>query len=39
METSMHRIERNDLNLDFVEMTEHNEILELAFTIDLINLS
>jgi hypothetical protein len=31
MKNSMHRIERNDLNLDFVGMTEQNEILEIAY--------
>ena len=32
MKTSIHRIERNDLNLDFVGMTEQNKILELAYS-------
>ena len=27
----MRRIERNDLNLDFVGMAEQNEIFELAY--------
>ena len=37
MKTSMHRIKRNDFNLDFVGVTEQNEILELALTVDLKN--
>ena len=37
MKTSMYRIERNDLNLDFVGMSEQNEILELALTVDFKN--
>ena len=31
MKNSMRRIERNDLNLDFVGMVEQNEILEIAY--------
>ena len=31
MKSSMRRIERNDLNLDFVGMTEQNEILEIVY--------
>jgi hypothetical protein len=31
MKNSLRRIERNDLNLDFVGMTEQNEILEIAY--------
>lgn len=31
MKNSMRRIERNDLNLDFVGMIEHKEILEIAY--------
>ena len=31
MKNSMRRIERNDLNLDFVGMTEQNEILEIVY--------
>ena len=31
MKNSMRRIERNELNLDFVGMTEQNEILEVAY--------
>jgi hypothetical protein len=31
MKNSMRRIERNDLNLDFVGMTEKNEILEIVY--------
>ncbi len=31
MKNSIHRSERNDLNLNFVEMTEQNEILEIAY--------
>jgi cell division protein FtsL len=31
MKSSMRRIERNDLNLDFVGMTEQNEILEIIY--------
>ena len=33
----MHRIERNDLNLNFVGMIEENDILELALTVDFKN--
>ena len=31
MKNSMRRIQRNDLNLDFVGMTEQNEILEIVY--------
>ena len=31
MKNTMHRIERNDLNLDFVGMVEQNEILEITY--------
>lgn len=31
MKNSIRRIEHNDLNLDFVGMTEHNEIIEIAY--------
>ena len=31
MKSSMRRIENNDLNLDFVGMTEQNEILEIVY--------
>lgn len=31
MKNSIRRIERNDLNLDFIGMIEQNEILEIAY--------
>jgi hypothetical protein len=32
LKNSIRRIERNDLNLDFLDMTEQNELLEIAFS-------